>query len=998
MHRPNADMLIVQETHSSKEYEQIWQNQWKGQVYYSHGTNSARGVAIFVKQDIVGEITNIYCDSEGRLVMIDYLENDTKITIVGIYAPNQDSPNFFRNVQLLLQQRSEMKIVIGDFNLVLDVELDRLNTYSNNNKAKEVLEDLMENYSLQDVWRVRNPDVKQYSWRKGGQRDVASRIDYSLVSAGLDQKVEMVSYISSVKTDHRAVYLVVEVSPNERGTGYWKLNTSLLVNSEYIDMINKEIQKTIETTHLKKSKERWEILKKRIKKVSLNFSKKMSSENKLIVANLSEKVNEYEANFPLNEDEDKIYIKTKEDLEDMIFEKVKGAIFRSKVRWYEEGEKSTKYFFSLEKARYNSKTCFKMINEEGNVLENQHLILESQKTYYQDLYSKDEDVLFNLENIYNISVPQNIKQDQSEQLSIQDYSQALKKMNNNKTPGSDGIPADFYKVFWSKISKLFCEMAEEVYEEKQMTTTAREGILNLIPKPNKDARYIKNLRPITLLNTDYKIIEKAVADKMIPALEHIINQDQRGFMKDRRISVNIRKMLDIIHEAKKEDLEAVVMSLDFVKCFDKCSFSILHGSLEFFDFGNIVKDWTYILYSDFRVKIQNNGNFSKYIDIMKGVHQGGCCSSVYFLVIAEILALSLRNNQDIEGITIRDIRNLLNQFADDMDIFSMSKEKSLKALCYELDEFRKQSGFMVSYEKTTIYRIGSLRHSNARLYNIDQFAWSNEDISVLGVTIAHENIHEKNYHPLIEKSRKVLNAWHNRGLSLLGKVQVINTLVASLFVYKMMVLSFMSKTFCKSMDNLFREFLWNGKKAKIALHVLQNPTSHGGLNLVNLPNKEIALKATWPQILTYEKDYSEVVYHNMRCTSIKEDIWRCSLGKEDVKDLGIKNQFWEDVLLSWCTYNIHQNTRVENQLLWYNSKIKIKHKVIMWRDVYQKGLRYVYQLFSDQKFKSDEQVRIEFGLTKMRYNSLKTAIPKEWKEFFIINPKETFFSNSSTQL
>ena len=69
---------------------------------------------------------------------------------------------------------------------------------------------------------------------------------------------------------------------------------------------------------------------------------------------------------------------------------------------------------------------------------------------------------------------------------------------------------------------------------------------------------------------------------MIPALKHIINKDQRGFMKERRISVNIRKMLDIIHEANEDDLEAVVLSLDFVKCFDKCSFSILHGSLEFF--------------------------------------------------------------------------------------------------------------------------------------------------------------------------------------------------------------------------------------------------------------------------------------------------------------------------------------------------------------------------------------------------------------------------------
>ena len=160
------------------------------------------------------------------------------------------------------------------------------------------------------------------------------------------------------------------------------------------------------------------------------------------------------------------------------------------------------------------------------------------------------------------------------------------------------------------------------------------------------------------MNSDYKVIEKAIANRMIPALQYIINKDQRGFMKDRRISVNIRKMLDIIHYAEKEDLEAIVLSMDFVKCFDKCSFTILHGSLEFFGFGKIIKDWTHILYKDFEVRIQNNGNFSEKISIEKGVHQGGCCSSIYFLVIAEILALTLRSNQEIEGITIKDIRNI----------------------------------------------------------------------------------------------------------------------------------------------------------------------------------------------------------------------------------------------------------------------------------------------------------------------------------------------------
>ena len=533
-------------------------------------------------------------------------------------------------------------------------------------------------------------------------------------------------------------------------------------------------------------------------------------------------------------------------------------------------------------------------------------------------------------------------------------------------------------------------MMIQCYETGTLHNTAREGILNLIPKANKDTRYIKNLRPITLLNTDYKIIEKAIANKMIPALKHIINKDQRGFMKDRRISVNIRMMLDIMHKAEKEDIEAIIMSLDFVKCFDKCSFSILHGSLEYFNFGKIIREWTEILYKDFSVKIQNNGHFSKLIEIKKGVHQGGCCSSIYFLVIAEILAISLRSNTDIDGITLQDIKNLLNQFADDMDVFSLANEKSIRAIHGELERFRYQSGFTVSYEKTTLYRIGSLKHSDAEMYSISDYKWTNQDISVLGVTIAHDDILQKNYHSITKKVSNTLNAWNNRGLSLIGKVQVVNTLIASLFVYKMMVLPIIPKHTVKSVENIIREFLWSGGKSKIAYRILQNPKDQGGLNLVDLIRKDKALKATWPQILAEEKEYSELVYKIMRCTAIKEEIWNCSLAPEDVQEMKINNNFWKDVLYSWSEYNYYHNRRTENQCIWYNSKIRIENKPFLWCDIYKKGLIFVHQLFENQRFITHQQAKEHFGLGQMRYNSLLQAIPGEWKTFFKENPKTSY--------
>ena len=416
----------------------------------------------------------------------------------------------------------------------------------------------------------------------------------------------------------------------------------------------------------------------------------------------------------------------------------------------------------------------------------------------------------------------------------------------------------------------------------------------------------------------------------------------------------------------------------------------MHGSLDFFDFGNIVKEWTKILYHDFSVKIQNNGHFSSTINIKKGVHQGGCCSSVYFLVIAEILELALRSNSQIDGITIKDIRNLLNQFADDMDVFTEGNKNSIAAIYEELDRFKYQSGFEVSYDKTTLYRIGSLRHSDAALYDLENYKWSNQDICVLGVTIAHEDVITKNYEPLVEKTRKILNSWGNRGLSLIGKVQVVNTLVASLYVYKMMVLPEIPKRIVKCVDNLIREFIWNGKKSKIAYSILQNSKKEGGLELVNLTKKDRALKATWPIILSQEIEYSTIVYSFMRCSPLNENIWRCSLSPDDVDILKIRNRFWEEVLRNWCEYNYYYKRRIDNQILWYNSRIRIQDKPFLWADCKENGLVYVHQLFQGSSFKSEEDVMREFGLTRMRYNGIKAALPKEWKNYFMQTVKTEY--------
>ena len=171
-----------------------------------------------------------------------------------------------------------------------------------------------------------------------------------------------------------------------------------------------------------------------------------------------------------------------------------------------------------------------------------------------------------------------------------------------------------------------------------------------------------------------------IANSIEPALDTVISDEQRGFRKGRRISCNIRTAFELIQFAKANNLDALILSLDFEKCFDKVSFSILFGALEFFHFPQYLITWVRILYTNFRVITQNNGYFSGSISIKQGLHQGGPCSSILFLLCAEILALLIKENKNIRGILVDEVENIFGQYADDADAYLKYEQKTVDTL------------------------------------------------------------------------------------------------------------------------------------------------------------------------------------------------------------------------------------------------------------------------------------------------------------------------------
>jgi hypothetical protein len=139
-----------------------------------------------------------------------------------------------------------------------------------------------------------------------------------------------------------------------------------------------------------------------------------------------------------------------------------------------------------------------------------------------------------------------------------------------------------------------------------MSISQRQSIITLLPKPEKDTKILKNWRPISLLNIDFKLMTKCLAFRLKKVLPNIIHSDETGFMRGRYIGDNIRNILEII-ETVEEDLSCIILSVDFEKAFDSLSWKFLQQRLDYFKFGPSFKKWTYILFQNISSCVLNTG-------------------------------------------------------------------------------------------------------------------------------------------------------------------------------------------------------------------------------------------------------------------------------------------------------------------------------------------------------------------------------------------------------
>jgi hypothetical protein len=374
-----------------------------------------------------------------------------------------------------------------------------------------------------------------------------------------------------------AVLMSLDISKNEKGRGYWKLNNSLLDNPEYNSGIEALIKKsTSDYKDLLDKRQLWDLCKNKIRQFSIEFSKGNTKERKLRLSTLEEQMKHIYEQIVKDSSNDTLlqeYERVKLEYELLYHHHMKGLIIRSKVKWSQEGEQCTKYFMNLEKRNINKKVITNLVKSDGKNVTNDDDIMQMQVDFYQNLYNSDNstvkdefDTFLNDINIQSLS--DDSKSHCEGLLNNQECMKALKSMSLNKSPGCDGITAEFYKHHWKLIGHLIIDSFNEAYEIGELASSHRRGVITLLHKGKLLPRNsLDNWRPITLLNIDYKIAAKALATRINKVLPSIINTDQNGFIAKRGVNQNIRLIEDILRYTEEYNLKGAMICIDFKKSF-----------------------------------------------------------------------------------------------------------------------------------------------------------------------------------------------------------------------------------------------------------------------------------------------------------------------------------------------------------------------------------------------------------------------------------------------
>ena len=465
-------------------------------------------------------------------------------------------------------------------------------------------------------------------------------------------------------------------------------------------------------------------------------------------------------------------------------------------------------------------------------------------------------------------------------------------------------------------------------------------------------------------------------------LPFIIHEDQTGYIRTRFIGENIRLIDDIISYTSMRKIPGILLAIDFEKAFDTVKWSFIEKTLHAFNFGENFQKWIKVLHTNIVTTVINNGNTSPYFQPKRGIRQGCPLSAFLFILVAELLAHKIRNDNVIEGILVRDRMIKISQLADDTTCF-LKNTKSIEQLLYVLNCFHQAAGLKINIEKTKAMYLGSLTGCLEKPFDL---CWITGPMECKGVkfTTSERDMYIHNYKDKIATLKNLLFLWSCRKLSLKGKVTVINSLALSPFTYLAQVQS-IPKLVIKEINGLIFNFLWDNKRAKVAKDVIIKSIEDGGLKLVDFEQKIKALQLIWVKRMVNNSNgnWKELVKYFYNTDNLTF-FFQCKSPVESL-DSSIPS-FYKDIMGHWTEiHNTVPNTYEEicKEIIWNNKNIRINKKPFLWKTWKESGINFIQDLLDENgQFLSchDLNTKYDIKCNFLQTLQVRQSLPFVWRQ------------------
>ena len=866
-----GDIIFLQETYSTVDVEDRWKLDWAGPMFFSHGSNHSKGVLILISSHITMKTDKVVVDEDGRYVIFKGELMGAKLMLGNCYFPTRDKEKmqgeFLERLNVRVSQlynQDHQLLLGGDFNVIMDGSLDYMGPKNiTKNRFNENFEKFLDTYSLEDIWRKQNPNKKQFTFRQKWPV-IQSRLDYWFGSSSLQKYIDKCDIVTSITPDHSGILLQLRnlAETFQFGKSYWKFNNSLCADNQFVERFNEKITELKEqwTPLIPDKLLLWDFLKMKMREFIISYSKEKAKRRKCEIEKLEKEIHVLEnqllatpLKFIVDEIEDK-----KTMLNKIHDYSRQGLKIRSRAEWFEEGESKTQYFEQLLKSNKRKSVIQQIYNQEGQLTKDTDGILKTIKLFYKHLYSRrdvsgDNDMIF-LTDIPKLS-PEN--HDLCEgKVTRNECFNVLKEMKCNKSPGNDGFTVEFYLTFWPALGGTLVGALNEAYDKGELSTSQKQGVITLIEKEGKNALYVQNYRPITLLNVDYKILSKVLAKRIKEVLGEVIHYDQVGYIKNRNIGEAVRLIDDILFHSLNQT-NGFLVTVDFEKAFDSVAHEFLFKVMKLFGFGDMFCSWVKLLYTGISSCVMNGGRSTGYFDIKRGVRQGDPLSPYLFLLAIEILAQAIRRDSAIKGVCFgeHEVRQIL--YADDISLFVRDKQSIIK-LHSIFEDFGKISGLIVNKGKTNFLQLGK----RDEIPDMPQFGTLVDEVKILGV---HFSLDVKvkddlNYKEILSKIKRLLAWWKERDLTLMGKIHLLKTYALSKLNYVSALLAIPQWVFTE-VEKITFEFLWRGKD-RIKRKIMYQDYAKGGLRMINFKLFVKTQRIMWLKRLLYgeKKHWLENVF------------------------------------------------------------------------------------------------------------------------------------------